>query len=87
MFEREYIPHCFIIGVQVIFKGKYLTNLVTDNYRGFTLVISTFDKLFEILVWHRMKDWWVDDSAISELLALVKLNISGSTLLSDYRIP
>ena len=60
---------------------------MTDNYRGFTLVISMFDKLFEILVWHRMKDWWVDDYAISELLALVKLDISGSTLLSDYRIP
>ena len=65
--EIEYIPKCFRLGVQIqLFKGNDLSNLVTDNYRGITL-LSTFYKLFEILLWNKMKRWWVDEGVVSEL--------------------
>ena len=65
--ELEYIPKCFRLGVQVpLFKGKDLSNLLTDNYRGITL-LSSFNKLFEILLWQRMREWWVQERVISDL--------------------
>ena len=57
--ENEYIPQCFRVGVQIpLFKGKDLPVLDPNSYRGITL-LSTFNKLFEVLVWQRMKGWWV----------------------------
>ena len=51
----EYIPVCFRRGVQIpLFKGKDLSNLIMDSYRGITL-LSTFNKLFEVLLWNRSK--------------------------------
>ena len=48
--ELEYVPTCFREGVQVpLFKGKDTSNLLTDNYRGITL-LSSYNKLFKILL-------------------------------------
>ena len=65
--EREYIPVCMRRGVQVpLYKGKDTCILDPNNYRGITL-LSTFHKIFEILVWNRLKTWWHDEGIISEL--------------------
>ena len=57
----------FRLGVQVpLFKGKDLFNLSTDNYRRITL-LSSFNKLFEILLWQRMREWWMQEKVISDL--------------------
>ena len=70
--EIEYVPRCFRTGVQVpLFKGKDLSNLLTDNYRGITL-LSSFNKIYEILLWHRMKDWWVQEKVVSDLQGACK---------------
>ena len=70
--EREYIPKCFRIGVRIpLFKGKDLSNLSTDSYRGITL-LSTFNKLFEILIWNRLKGWWVNENVVSDLQGACK---------------
>ena len=74
--QLEYIPRCFRFGVQVpLFKGKDLCNLDPNNYRGITL-LSTFNKLFEILLWNRLKEWWVDEGVISELQGACKTGLS-----------
>ena len=65
--STEYIPLCFKLGVQVpLYKGKDTCVLDPNNYRGITL-LSSFNKLFEILLWHRMKSWWHDEGILSEL--------------------
>ena len=52
--DHELIPTCFRIGIQIpLFKGKDLNVLDPNNYRGITL-LSTFNKIFEILIWHRL---------------------------------
>ena len=74
--DLEYIPACFRVGVQVpLFKGKDLCNVDPNNYRGITL-LSTFNKVFEILLWNRMKKWWVDEGVISELQGACKTGMS-----------
>ena len=53
----EYIPKSFKRGVQVLlYKGKDICTLNADNYRGITL-LPTYNKLFEILIWRRLKTW------------------------------
>ena len=75
----------FCIGVQIpLFKGKDLSNLITDNYRGITL-LSTFNKLFEILIWNRLKGWWVDEKVVSDLQDRVRLATPASTQPLSYR--
>ena len=70
--EIEYVPTCFRRGVQIpLFKGKDLSNLLPDNYRGITL-LSTYNKLFEILLWQRMKRWWSDEKVVSDLQGACK---------------
>ena len=65
--EREYIPKCLRRGVQIpLYKGKDTCILDPNNYRGITL-LPTFHKMFEILVWKRVKGWWHDQKVISEL--------------------
>ena len=65
--RTEYIPLCFKLGVQIpLYKGKDTCVLDPNNYRGITL-LPTFNKLFEILLWQRMKDWWHDECIMSEL--------------------
>ena len=64
---REYIPLCFKRGIQVpLYKGKDTCVLDPNNYRGITL-LSIFNKLFEVLLWQRLKPWWVENRVISEL--------------------
>ena len=83
--DLEYIPSCFRYGVQVpLFKGKDLCNLDPNNYRGITL-LSTFSKLFEITIWNRLKEWWVDEGVISELQGACKSDLSHCFLpAGDY---
>ena len=65
--DTEYIPICFKRGVQVpLYKGKDTCILDPNNYRGITL-LPTFNKLFEILLWQRLKPWWYESRIISEL--------------------
>ena len=65
--RAEYVPVNFRRGVQVpLYKGKNTCPLNPDNYRGITL-LSCFNKLFELLVWQRIKGWWKDNHIISEL--------------------
>ena len=55
----EYIPRSFREGIQVpLHKGKNTPTTNPDNFRGINL-ISTFCKLFEILVWARIEEWWM----------------------------
>ena len=42
---------------------------------GITL-LSTYDKLFEIVIWNRLKWWWVDSGVISELQGACKSGLS-----------
>ena len=58
-----------------LFKGKDLCNLDPNNYKGITL-LSTFNKLFEIFIWNRLKVWWVDEGGISDLQGACKTGIS-----------
>ena len=63
----EYIPLCCRTGVQVpLYKGKDTCTLDPNNYRGITL-LSVFNKVFEVLLWHRLEHWWVTNNIISEL--------------------
>ena len=55
----EYIPRNFREGIQVpLHKGKNTPTTDPDNYRGITL-LNTFSKIFEILVWTRLEEWWM----------------------------
>ena len=63
----EAIPTCFRTGVQIsLFKGKDLDVLDPNNYQGITC-LSTLNKVFEILIWNRLKVWWKSEHIISEL--------------------
>ena len=74
--DIEYIPVCFRLGVQIpLLKGKDLSNLVVDSYRGITL-LSALNRLFEILLWNRLKGWWVRESVVSELQGACKVGHS-----------
>ena len=74
--DSEYIPICFRRGVQIpLYKGNDLSNLSTDSYRGITL-LSSFNKLFEVLLWNRLKGWWVRENIVSELQGACKVGHS-----------
>ena len=63
----EYIPINLRRGTQVpLYKGKKACSLDTDSYRGITL-LTNYNKTYEILVWDRVKDWWEENSVISDL--------------------
>ena len=63
----EYVPCNLRRGIQVpLFKGKNLSSTDPSNYRGITLLTS-FNKVLEILIWTRMKGWWEDQRIISPL--------------------
>ena len=73
----EYIPKNFRKGLQVpIYKGKNLSTLKTDNYRGITL-LSVFNKLFEVLIWKRIQPWWRDGKVIANTQGACKKGISS----------
>ena len=63
----EYIPENFRRGTQIpLYKGKNLCPLDVNNYRGITL-LTCMNKLFEVIVWERLKFWWEDQGIISRL--------------------
>ena len=63
----EYVPTNFRLGIQVpLYKGKNTSTLDTNNYRGITL-LSTYNKLFEVLLWGRMSTWWSETDVVSRL--------------------
>ena len=65
--ELEYIPLNLKVGTQIpLYKGKNTCTLDQNNYRGITLLTS-LNKVFEILVWECMRDWWEGESIISPL--------------------
>ena len=65
--DLEYIPDNLKVGIQIpLYKGKNLCSLSTDSYRGITL-LNNFNKLYEILLWGRMQEWWVDNAVVSGL--------------------
>ena len=67
MIRAEYIPSNFRKGIQVpLYKGKNTCPLDPDNYRGITL-LSSFNKLFEMIIWQRIEPWWENNRIISEL--------------------
>ena len=62
---NKYIPQCFRIGVQIrLFKGKGLPIWDPNSCCRNTL-LSTFNKLFEVLLLQRLKGWWIQDEVIS----------------------
>ena len=63
----EYVPNNFRKGIQVpLYKGKNMCSLKPDNYRGITL-LSTFNKLFEVVIWGRISAWWFEERIVSDL--------------------
>ena len=65
--ELEYVPVNLKVGIQIpLYKGKNLCSLSTDSYRGITL-LNNFNKIYEILLWGRMHDWWDENVVISRL--------------------
>ena len=76
MLYCEYVPKNFRIGIQIpLYKGKNACTLNVNNYRGITL-LSTFSKLFEVLLWARIKPWWEESRIISELQGACRGGIS-----------
>ena len=72
----EYIPCNFRRGIQVpLYKGKNTCSLNPDNYRGITL-LSTFNKLFEAIVWERIQQWWFDERVTSVLQGAARKGFS-----------
>ena len=65
--RSEYIPLSLRKGIQIpLYKGKNTCTLDCDNYRGITL-LSTFNKLLEVIIWGRLKGWWFNDRIVSDL--------------------
>ena len=65
--EIEYIPSNLRKGTQIpLYKGKNTCTLDLNNYRGITLLTS-LNKVLEVLLWDRMKDWWEEEHVISPL--------------------
>ena len=74
--SAEYIPTCCRVGVQVpLYKGKDTCPLDPNNSRGITL-LSVFNKILEILIWHRVEYWWETNRVISELQGACKKGLS-----------
>ena len=63
----EYVPINLRRGIQIpLFKGKGTCCLETDNYRGISL-LTNFNKVYEVLLWNRIREWWVGQKVTSEL--------------------
>ena len=76
LIQIEHVPRNFKIGTQIpLYKGKNTCSLDPNNYRGITLLTS-LNKVFEIIVWHRMKDWWETERVISNLQGACKPGMS-----------
>ena len=54
-------------GIQLpLFKGKNLTSLDVNNYRGITS-LTTLNKVYEMLLWGKIEKWWTRNGVISKL--------------------
>ena len=74
--EDEYVPCNFRRGIQVpLYKGKNTCPLDPDNYRGITL-LSSFNKMYEALIWGRIEQWWVSNHATSVLQGAARKGFS-----------
>ena len=74
--DIEYIPENFRRGIQIpLYKGKNTSSVDPNNYRGITL-LSSFNKLFEICIWNRIKTWWYDTQVISPLQGAARPGVS-----------
>ena len=74
--ELEYIPSNLKVGTQIpLYKGKNSCTLDQNNYRGITLLTS-LNKVFEILIRERMKGWWEGETVISPLQGACRLGKS-----------
>ena len=72
----EYIPLNFRRGVQIpLYKGKNASVTDVNNYRGITL-LSTFNKLFEVVLWKRMSPWWEESGVLSRLQGACRKGVS-----------
>ena len=72
----EYIPVNFRRGIQIpLYKGKNAPPLDTNSYRGITL-LSTLNKLFEVLIWQRMEKWWNNNQVITQLQGACRKKVS-----------
>ena len=81
--SSEYVPICCRIGMQVpLFKAMDTCPLDPNNYRGITL-LSIFNKIMEILIWHCVETWWKNNRVISDLH--VRRASHASTQLCYYR--
>ena len=62
MVQYEYVPLNLRKGIQVpLYKGKKM-----DNYRGITL-LSSFNKIFEMVIWNWISGWWKVNGIILSL--------------------
>ena len=74
--QNEHIPSNFKIGTQIpLYKGKNTCSLDPNNYRGITL-LTTLNKVFEIIIWNRLKEWWNESRIISNLQGACKTGMS-----------
>ena len=72
--QSEYIPVNFRRGLQVpLYKNTCTLDM--NNYRGITL-LTTFNKIFEILVWLRLEKWWNESGVISSLQGACRIGQS-----------
>ena len=72
----EYIPINFCRGVQIsLYKGKNTPIVEVNNYRGITL-LSTLNKLFEIVFWKRLETWWAESRVLSRLQGACRKGVS-----------
>ena len=63
--RMEYVPVNFRRGIQIpLFKGKNLCSTDTNSYRGISL-LSTFNKIYEMLIWTRLESWWSETEVVS----------------------
>ena len=70
--DLEYVPENLRRRIQVpLFKGKNLSSLDVNNYRGITL-LTTLNKILEILIWNHVEVWWNSTGAISGLQGACK---------------
>ena len=74
--DTEHIPINFRRGIQIpLYKGKNTSTFDVNNYRGITL-LSVFNKLFEVILWNRMEEWWNSSGVINQLQGACKKGIS-----------
>ena len=63
----EYIPVNLQRGIQIpLFQGKGLCCLDPNSYRGISL-LTNLNKVYEVLIWGRIKNWWQEQKVISDL--------------------